>query len=298
MDRAELSANVKTSRNINKQNRLLKLERDGENQRVMLGYGGHFDNGLTSFDAGGSHEMNPYGGIFQGIGANGKPNFVEEGETKWNDYIFSDRLKINNEGLRMKNEELRDKNEEFSRLVSLLPKKVKGKSFADASKIIGKESKERELDAISKRGKDSNLNRLAMLQEQVREREEMRGLRDTDLTDKTDLDGFYSGGGNMFYNGRSMNFRPVDPYGFSGGHSQVTNISDYGPGAINAPPVQYTDEDRLKNMSVRTTSSIPARLSPRSASLPVSGATSSGLPPPPERKIYSDGVDEESDGAP
>ena len=45
-------------------------------------YGGQFDTGLVSFNEGGSHEENPNEGIQQGIGANNKPNLVEEGETK------------------------------------------------------------------------------------------------------------------------------------------------------------------------------------------------------------------------
>lgn len=47
---------------------------------------------VTMFEGGGSHEQNPNGGIPQGVGANGKPNLVEEGETKWNDYIFSNAI--------------------------------------------------------------------------------------------------------------------------------------------------------------------------------------------------------------
>lgn len=47
---------------------------------------------VTMFEAGGTHEQNPLGGIPQGVGSNGKPNLVEEGETKWNDYIFSNSL--------------------------------------------------------------------------------------------------------------------------------------------------------------------------------------------------------------
>ena len=49
---------------------------------------------VTMFEGGGSHEQNPYGGIPQGTGANGKPNLVEEGETKWNDYIFSNSYSL------------------------------------------------------------------------------------------------------------------------------------------------------------------------------------------------------------
>lgn len=77
---------------------------------------------LTEFNAGGSHEINPLGGIPQGIGANGLPNLVEEGETRMEDFIFSDRLKLD-DGLI----------EAFN-----LPKKLKGKTFAEASKILNK----------------------------------------------------------------------------------------------------------------------------------------------------------------
>jgi len=44
---------------------------------------------VTMFEGGGKHEENPLGGIPVGKGPNGKPNLVEEGETKWEDYIFS-----------------------------------------------------------------------------------------------------------------------------------------------------------------------------------------------------------------
>lgn len=50
---------------------------------------------VTMFENGGSHEQNPLGGIPQGVGANGKTNLVEEGETKWNDYIFSNSYDMN-----------------------------------------------------------------------------------------------------------------------------------------------------------------------------------------------------------
>ena len=48
-----------------------------------------FENGgnLVKYEGGGTHEQNPYGGI--PVGNN---STVESGETKWEDYIFSDRL--------------------------------------------------------------------------------------------------------------------------------------------------------------------------------------------------------------
>lgn len=54
---------------------------------------------LNSFNTGGKHEQNPHGGIPIGVGANGKPNTVEEGETSYNfgddTFIFSDRINTN-----------------------------------------------------------------------------------------------------------------------------------------------------------------------------------------------------------
>ena len=61
-------------------------------------YGGQMkDSGgandlVTIFEGGGSHEQNPLGGIPIGVGSNGKQNLVEEGETKWNDYVFSNSI--------------------------------------------------------------------------------------------------------------------------------------------------------------------------------------------------------------
>lgn len=109
---------------------------------------------LTEFNAGGSHEQNPNGGIPQGIGSNGQPNTVEEGEVKANagnikDYVFSNRILPTKQELSAVN----------------LPEKYNGKSLADIAKILGKESKERPYDNISKRGLEDSLNRIKAIQE-------------------------------------------------------------------------------------------------------------------------------------
>ena len=49
---------------------------------------------VTMFEGGGTHEQNSLGGIPQGMGSNGKPNLVEEGETKFEDYIFSNNINM------------------------------------------------------------------------------------------------------------------------------------------------------------------------------------------------------------
>jgi hypothetical protein len=53
---------------------------------------------FTSFGVGGLHSQNPLGGVPIGMGANGKPNTVEQGEAAYNfkagKFIFSNRIKI------------------------------------------------------------------------------------------------------------------------------------------------------------------------------------------------------------
>lgn len=111
-------------------------------------HGGDYPTGFNEFNEGGSHERNINGGVPQGINSNGVPNLVEEGETKWDDYIFSKRLKIP---------------KGFSKAYDL--GNVDKRSYADASKSLSKESKERPFDPISKRGRDAMLSRLQQAQE-------------------------------------------------------------------------------------------------------------------------------------
>src|SRR5690606_6723366 len=74
-----------------------------------MAYGGTSDNnqykygGLNSFNVGGLHSQNPYGGIPQGVGSNGKINTVEQGETSMHikdigKFIFSNRVNIDGSG--------------------------------------------------------------------------------------------------------------------------------------------------------------------------------------------------------
>lgn len=60
--------------------------------------------GITEINAGGSHEENPRGGVPQGVGPDGVPNLVEQGEVKISDiigggnqYVLSARLVIDAE---------------------------------------------------------------------------------------------------------------------------------------------------------------------------------------------------------
>jgi hypothetical protein len=70
----------------------------------MKAYGGPlgyfwdtFDNGVRVIKEGGTHEENPHQGVQQGIAPDGLPNLVEEGEVIYNDFVYSDRLKLTKE---------------------------------------------------------------------------------------------------------------------------------------------------------------------------------------------------------
>lgn len=115
-------------------------------------------NSFSEYNNGGTHEQNPNNGIQIGYGANGKKNLVEEGETKYDDYVYSNRLSIDSKGMV----------DAF-----LLPKNSNNKSFAEASKKIMEESKERPNDSIALRGAREMLARLAKAQEEKKKVREM-----------------------------------------------------------------------------------------------------------------------------
>lgn len=123
----------------------------------LMTNGATFNTGVTSFNNGGSHEDNPNGGVQQGIAPDGQPNLVEEGEVKWNDYIFSKRLSPS--------EELLHK--------YYLHSKYFGKNFAEIAKCLNKEVEETPNDSIALRTRDAMLERLKNAQEEVRMKDEL-----------------------------------------------------------------------------------------------------------------------------
>lgn len=60
----------------------------------LMTHGANFDTGLTLISNGGTHEENPNEGVPMGMDSEGTPNLVEEGEVIFNDYVFSNRLKV------------------------------------------------------------------------------------------------------------------------------------------------------------------------------------------------------------
>lgn len=119
--------------------------------------GGDFSNGLIIIGNGGIHEENPMEGVQMGMDAQGIPNLVEEGEVIFNDYVFSDRMKVP-KAIRSKYK-LREK---------------KGITFADVAKRISKESEERPNDPISQNGLKAMLGELATVQEDERFKNQMK----------------------------------------------------------------------------------------------------------------------------
>lgn len=111
------------------------------------------DEGLITFNEGGTHEENPMGGIPQNTNPDGTLNTVEEGETKHQNYVFSDRLKVDEDIA----EDLR------------LPKEVIGKTFAEASEYLNSFLEENENDAVVKRTVEKQLENLKVGNEKARE---------------------------------------------------------------------------------------------------------------------------------
>lgn len=116
--------------------------------------GGDFTNGVTYVDNGGTHEENPFEGVQMGIDNEGVPNLVEEGEVVYNDYVFSNRIKVPSD--------LKSKYH------------ISGSTFAEAAKELSKESEERPNDPISKNGLKAFMAALANSQEEIRMNKESK----------------------------------------------------------------------------------------------------------------------------
>lgn len=117
-------------------------------------HGGYYSPKLSSVNAGGTHEQNPYGGVKLGVDINGIPNLVEEGETVYDDYVFSDRLKPSVSELKAYN----------------LPEKYSGKTFSEISSLLAEEADNRPNDAVSNAGLGAMLDRLIAAQEEHKQK--------------------------------------------------------------------------------------------------------------------------------
>ncbi len=104
---------------------------------------------LTQINEGGTHSQNPLGGVPMG-----QSNSVEQGETKQNNFIYSDRIVLNKDIIGQYG----------------LPKSLTNKTVADATKIIDKKFKDRN-DKISTSTRDNMLSKIAEAQEAMKPQE-------------------------------------------------------------------------------------------------------------------------------
>lgn len=59
---------------------------------VLQSHGSDWGSGMMTIGAGGTHEENKYDGVQLGQDENSVPNLVEEGETVYQDYVYSNRI--------------------------------------------------------------------------------------------------------------------------------------------------------------------------------------------------------------
>lgn len=132
--------------------------------------GGDTGNGVTTF-RGLKHGQFGLEGIPQGVASDGLINYVEgggfdkngkpiEGEVKYKDYIYSNRLKPSKTLLKN----------------NVLPEKYEGLTYAKIAEKIQKESEDRPNDNVSKRTLDEMMSRLMSAQEEQKAKIEERRL--------------------------------------------------------------------------------------------------------------------------
>lgn len=143
--------------------------------------------GVTQFNTGGTHETNPYGGIPQGMDDNGQANLVEEGEVKWNDFIFSNRIQPSGNILSKYNTTF---NKKFN-------------SYADAANFILDLHKERENNPFDKSTLNIQMQRLADAQEYQKLSDEAMQyeLTPEEYAQYQQQSQQYANGGNLYPNG-------------------------------------------------------------------------------------------------
>lgn len=121
-------------------------------------HGGDFTTGISRIDSGGYHETNPNEGVQIGVDPEGNPNLVEEGEVIYNDFVYSNRIKLDNEAKEAFH---------FSKKRDL--------TYAEAAKKLEKEASERPNDPISQAALEKQMEDLA--QHQERQKQEMEAER-------------------------------------------------------------------------------------------------------------------------
>lgn len=149
------------------------------NQKLnTFDYGGSMNGmdlptNMQSYENGGTHEQNPNGGIQVGVDQQGNPNLVEEGEFRWGDYVFSDRIEVDPDVLSV-----------YNIASSKSNKKSKNKpSYADMAKKYADKNKELVNDPISKNSLNAYMDKLQKAQEDQKYQEQLQAQQDQQLAD-------------------------------------------------------------------------------------------------------------------
>lgn len=107
---------------------------------------------INAFNEGGTHEENPHGGIPLSMNDSGGMNLVEEGETMYNDYIFSNSLMLDDKTAQELN----------------IDEKYVGETLADISKDYKAMEEERPYDRILKGTVSRELDKLMLANERLK----------------------------------------------------------------------------------------------------------------------------------
>lgn len=126
-------------------------------------HGGYFSpDNYIRINEGGTHDENPNGGVQMGVDPEGIPNMVEEDETVYDDYVFSDNITVDDAMVEKHN----------------LPAWAKGKLYSKVTDRFVEEAEERPMDPISRSGLEEMLGRLRDAQEEQKQLQQERELED------------------------------------------------------------------------------------------------------------------------
>ena len=124
-------------------------------------HGGYFaPQGYLRINTGGTHEQNPNGGVQLGVDTQGVPNMVEQNETVYKDFVFSDNIKASADMIAKHH----------------LPKNLIGKLYSEIADYFIAEAEERPNDAASNKGLNAMLARAAQAQEEQKQIEQQAAI--------------------------------------------------------------------------------------------------------------------------
>lgn len=148
--------------------------------------------GMQSYDAGGTHEENPNGGVQVGVDQQGNPNLVEEGEFRWGDYIFSDRIEVDPDILTNYTGESSSNGKKRGKKGKHQP------TYADKAKKYAEKNKELANDPIGKNTINDYMDKLSKAEEEQKARDAAQQEYNNALASPTQGNPLY---GSMKYNG-------------------------------------------------------------------------------------------------